>query len=74
MVDGLVPSLSTFFRDLQYLKLCTDAVKRLIPPSPGLGVSGTIKRRFSGVNQKEGQVKIQVTEDSFTGRELVQSR
>lgn len=30
LVNGLIPSLHTFFRDLQYLQACVDCVKRLI--------------------------------------------
>ncbi|KAI3014543.1 hypothetical protein CBS147347_11449 [Aspergillus niger] len=28
--DGIIPSLATFFHDISYLKLCADAVKRLV--------------------------------------------
>lgn len=28
--DGIIPSLHTFFRDILYLKLCANAVKRLV--------------------------------------------
>ncbi|EED23183.1 conserved hypothetical protein [Talaromyces stipitatus ATCC 10500] len=31
--DGLIPSLHTFFRDMDYLEACADAVKRLFPLS-----------------------------------------
>ncbi|KAL5345257.1 hypothetical protein ACLOAV_009627 [Pseudogymnoascus australis] len=65
VVDGLVPSLFTFFRDIQYLALCADCVKRLIRLSPEQDVSDALERRFTGVNQVEGQVKVQVTENSF---------
>ena len=34
LVNGLIPSLYTFFRDLQYLQACVDCVKRLISLSP----------------------------------------
>lgn len=31
--DGLIPSLHTFFRDMDYLEACADAVKQLFPLS-----------------------------------------
>ena len=64
-VDGLIPSLFTFFRDLQYLELCSDSVKRLKAPSRKLDVFDTMQDKFTGVNQVDGRVKIQVTESSW---------
>ncbi|KAH8799388.1 hypothetical protein F5884DRAFT_686783, partial [Xylogone sp. PMI_703] len=68
MVDGLVPSLFTFFRDIQYLKLCIDCLKRLVIVPKRASVCETLARSYSGKNQREGHVKIQVTEDSFLDR------
>lgn len=31
--DGIIPSLRSFFRDLDYLKSCADTVKRLVKPT-----------------------------------------
>jgi hypothetical protein len=37
--------------------------------SPGQSLSNTMKRRFTGVNQRQGQLKIQVAEDKFIYRQ-----
>ncbi|KAH8802037.1 hypothetical protein F5882DRAFT_153355 [Hyaloscypha sp. PMI_1271] len=66
MVDGLIPSLFTFFRDIQYLKLCLDCLKRLTSVPKRRSVHEMVQDKYSGKNQKEGHVKIQITEDSFT--------
>ena len=65
MVDGLVPSLFTFFRDIQYLKLCIDCLKRLVLVPKRASVCETLARSYSGKNQREGHVQSQATEDSF---------
>jgi hypothetical protein len=63
-VDGLIPTLFTFFRDLQYLELCSNSVKRLKKPSRKLDVFDSMQDKFTGVNQVEGRVKIQVAESA----------
>ncbi|KAH6701287.1 hypothetical protein BKA61DRAFT_204025 [Leptodontidium sp. MPI-SDFR-AT-0119] len=68
MIDGLVPSLFTFFRDIQYLKLCIDCLKRLVIVPKRESVCETLARTYSDENQREGHVKIQITEDSFLDR------
>ncbi|KAH9208266.1 hypothetical protein DL95DRAFT_395437, partial [Leptodontidium sp. 2 PMI_412] len=68
MIDGLVPSLFTFFRDIQYLKLCMDCLKRLLIVPKRESVYETLARTYSDKNQREGHVKIQITEDSFLDR------
>lgn len=63
MIDSLVPSL---VRDIQYLKLCVDRLKRLVVvPKREKSVYETLERTYSDKNQKSGHVKIQITEDSF---------
>ena len=69
MVDGLIPSLYTFFKDLQYLQVCVDCVKRLTRLSTGQSVYEAVERRFRGVNQTEGLVKVQTAEDNIISRE-----
>ena len=32
-IEGIIPSLYTFFKDLWYLELCVNCIKRLITPS-----------------------------------------
>jgi hypothetical protein len=68
MVEGLVPSLFTFFRDIQYLDVCVDCVKRLSTLSPGQSVSDAMARRCKSVNQEGGQTRIQIAEDTFVSR------
>ncbi|OBT40478.1 hypothetical protein VE00_07893 [Pseudogymnoascus sp. WSF 3629] len=68
MVDGLVPSLFTFFRDINYLKLCIDCLKRLVIVPKGASVCESLALICLGKNQREGHVRIQVTEDSFVHR------
>lgn len=68
MVDGLILSLSSLFRDLNYLELLVDCLKRLVTVPKRRSVCETIQSKYTGVNQQEGQVKIQVTEDTFIYR------
>jgi Protein of unknown function (DUF3723) len=65
MVDGLVPSLFTFFKDLLWLQGLVSCVKRLTRPSGDQIVSSALENCFKGINQREGQVVVQVTETSF---------
>lgn len=57
-LDGLIPSLYTFFRDLQYLQACVDCVKRLISVSSGQTLFNAIECAFTGINQKDRQVTL----------------
>ena len=68
-VDGLIPSLFTFFKDLLYLQVCVDCVRRLTTVSSGQSVCEAMERRFTGTGQTVGQVKIQVAEDTIVPRE-----
>jgi len=69
MIEGLIPSFHTFFRDVLYLENCANCVKRLTILSPGQSLSNAMKRRFTSVNQEPRQVKVQVTEDEFICRQ-----
>jgi hypothetical protein len=46
ILDGLIPSLFTFFRDIIYLQLCVDCVKRLVYVPCGIKstVSSSLRR------------------------------
>jgi hypothetical protein len=68
MVDGLILTLSSFFRDLNYLQLLVDCLKRLVITPKRESVCETIQSKYTGVNQQEGQVRIQVTEDTFISK------
>ena len=61
MVDGVIPSLYTFFQDIDYLKQCVDCVKRLIPDTRGVTntVSSSLRQALRRVPARECQVVIQ---------------
>ncbi|KAL5313293.1 hypothetical protein ACEPPN_019026 [Leptodophora sp. 'Broadleaf-Isolate-01'] len=47
MIDGLVPSLFTFFRDIQHLKLCINCLKRLVVVPRRESICETLVRTYS---------------------------
>ncbi len=65
-VDGLIPSLFTFFEDVKYLEACANCVKRLVSLSPRDTVSTALEKAFCDANQRADRAVIQVTESSFT--------
>jgi hypothetical protein len=67
-VDRLVPSLFSFFEDLNYLKNVADGVKRLFPLSPRGTVSSAIDDAFSDANHRAGQCVVQESESSCVFR------
>ena len=73
LVEGLIPSLFTFFQDLLYLQPCANCVKRLIRMPPKQKhlkptVLTTIEQSYKGVNQEASQVTVQVAEASFISK------
>jgi hypothetical protein len=50
MVDGLILTLSSFFRDLNYLQLLDDCLKRLVVVPKRGSVYETIQSKYTGVN------------------------
>ncbi len=65
-VDGLIPSLFTFFEDVKYLEACANCVKRLVSLSSRDIVSIALEKAFCDANQRADRTVIQVTESSFT--------
>ena len=65
-VDDLIPSLDTLFENLNYLKVLTDCMTRLVSPSPGDTVSTALFKAFSDTNQRPDRAIVQVTESSFS--------
>ena len=65
-VDDLIPSLDMLFENLNYLKVLTDCMTRLVSPSPGDTVSTALFKAFSDTNQRPDRAIIQVTESSFS--------
>ena len=69
-VEGLIPSLATFFKDIGYLERLANCVKRLT--GDNVQISHAFKQLFSPVDQQDGRVritdgqaKIQVAENAF---------
>lgn len=66
-VDNLIPSLYTFFVDVNYLKDCrSKGMEKLLGKSFKGTVYEAMKERFSGVNQVDDQFVVQETESSFS--------
>ncbi|KAG4420625.1 hypothetical protein IFR04_006215 [Cadophora malorum] len=65
MFEGLVPSLYTFFRDVLYLELLTNSVRRLTQVPKNKSLIEALQKRFTGVKQDDGLIKIQRTEGTF---------
>lgn len=63
--DRLIPSLSSFFADVNYLQGPADCVKTLIELSPGETVSSALEGIFSDVNQETDRCLIQQSESTF---------
>ena len=63
---GLVPSLHAFFRNWTYWETCLDSMRHLVNPLRRDTVLTALERQFTGINQQEGQVVIQVDESNFT--------
>jgi Protein of unknown function (DUF3723) len=47
---GLIPSLFTFFKDIDYLEFCSNLARRLKALLPGLGIFDSLQGKFTGVN------------------------
>ncbi|OBT79449.1 hypothetical protein VF21_02102 [Pseudogymnoascus sp. 05NY08] len=69
-VEGLIPSLATFFKDIRYLERLANCVKQLT--GDNVQISHAFKHLFSPVDQEDGRVrimdgqtKIQVAENAF---------
>ncbi|KAB8212841.1 hypothetical protein BDV33DRAFT_231343 [Aspergillus novoparasiticus] len=65
MCDGIIPSLHTFFRDISYLELCANAVKRLVVLNKQqLTVRSALVHSFRS-RRSNGSCLIQTSETSF---------
>lgn len=67
VVDGLVPSLWTFFRDIDYLKDRVNCVKRLVSVPQGIEntVSSSLRHALRHVSARDCQIVVQIAEDRF---------
>ncbi|CZS92452.1 uncharacterized protein RAG0_03004 [Rhynchosporium agropyri] len=61
----LVLSLDRFFNDVLYTELLVDSVRRLTQIPSNTSLIEALRKRFTGVNQEDGLIKIQRTEDAF---------
>lgn len=64
--NGLIPSLHTFFRNIPYCEVCIESMKHLTLLSRGATIFTALERHFTGLNQQDGLVVIQVSETDFT--------
>ena len=64
-IDGLIPSLFTFFEDVKYLSACSDCVKRLVKLSRRDTILTALRRNFSGHGHADGRIDIEVANSSF---------
>ena len=66
--DRLIPSLFTFFEDINYLQNLADCVKQLVQLSDEDSLTDAIRKHYSGVNQVENQYVTQDAEFDFVSR------
>jgi hypothetical protein len=64
-VDGLIPSLFTFFEDLRYLTACAGCLKRLVNLSRQDTVYTAFQRSFTYPNPVDNQYTLEVAESTF---------
>jgi hypothetical protein len=69
-VDGLIPSLHSFFRDIDYLEdcvNCVNCVKRLghVPRGVANTISSYLRRKLQHVPARDCQVIVQIAENRF---------
>ena len=63
---GLIPSLRAFFRNIYYWEACVDSMRHLVSLTRRDTILTAFERHFTGINQHEGRVVIQVDESNFT--------
>ena len=66
MLDGLVPSIFTFFKDIHYLKALAGCMTRLTRLLPGDTMSTALTRAFSDTTERTDRAVLQIAESSFT--------
>ena len=69
LVEGLILSLHTLSRKLQYLQACVGCVKHLNTLSPGQILLAAMEYAFTGISQRDRQVTLQVAETMFIRRQ-----
>lgn len=61
-IDGLIPSLFTFFEDVKYLQMCAESMTHLVEPGLKQTMRSALDDSFADLDQHV----IQQTESSFT--------
>ncbi|KAB5549386.1 hypothetical protein GE09DRAFT_966245, partial [Coniochaeta sp. 2T2.1] len=61
----LIPSLFTFFEDVNYLEGPLESLKRLVPPCRKETISSALLRAYKDVNQEPDQCIIQESDTTF---------
>ncbi len=61
-IDGLIPSLFTFFEDLKYLSACSDCLKRLVKVSRGVTVAIALQRSLPYTNGADDRCALEIAE------------
>ncbi|KAL6242584.1 hypothetical protein RBB50_010230 [Rhinocladiella similis] len=67
-IDGLIPSLFTFFEDIKYLNACSDCLKRLVKLSRRDTVFSALQRKFPYNADADDQSVIEISDSSFIVR------
>ena len=65
-IDGLIPSLATFFEDLKYLQACAGSLRHLVEPTPRHTMRSALDELFTVLDQcvmqqAESSFEIQAT-------------
>ncbi|KAF6229360.1 hypothetical protein HO133_007476 [Letharia lupina] len=66
MLDGLVPFIFTFFKDVHYLEVLAGCMTRLTRLLPEDTVSTALARAFSDTTERTDRAVLQIAESSFT--------
>ena len=64
--NSLIPSLFSFFKDVNYLKALVNGITQLIRLSPQDTMSSALERAFSNTDHRADRAVIQVSETDFT--------
>jgi hypothetical protein len=64
-IEGLIPSLYTFFEDLKLLRPCAEIIKSLIELPLNGSLREMIEQRFTGCNQSSDTYYYQITETTW---------
>ncbi|OXV09096.1 hypothetical protein Egran_03142 [Elaphomyces granulatus] len=72
-IEGRILSFETFLQDTIYFGACSTVLRRLLPPKFPGSVREAFLHCYTGANQVQGQIRIQVKENSFHQRQDTQA-